>query len=379
MDASAAVAPQSETVIPVTVSYEDLVRGADLSAQIVEAYGPGSVGLLCVSGVPDLQETRDRLLPLSREFGNLPEEIQAKYERPEHCYHVGWSRGKESFKGQLDYAKGSYYGNPRFDEPGAGDADADKYPCVAAPCVWPDEDVPDLAPAFRQAGKLLFEVGRFVARQMDRCVRAKGMEGNMERSTFEDSKLTVGRLLHYYPVAGERNATWCGWHNDNSMLTGLMQGMFVDEEGREVPNPDPATCGLFCCTREGKVMQVKIPPKCCAFQLGEAAHILSGGSLVATPHMVRGLSTSGVSREQFALFMEPHWTCPLSVPCGGSRQATLDAQVPCSDVPALAARWKEDGTEFGQFLADSFAAFYAMEQGQKEVTSPRSSSTASTC
>lgn len=55
-------------------------------------------------------------------------------------------------------------------------------------------------------------------------------------------------------------------------------------------------------------MKVSIPVDCLAFQTGEALELATGGKLRATPHCVRvgaGNGTENVSRETFALFMQP--------------------------------------------------------------------------
>jgi len=56
--------------------------------------------------------------------------------------------------------------------------------------------------------------------------------------------------------------------------------------------------------------KVPIPADCLAFQIGETAQIHSGGLMQATPHCVRGAqgkAAEGISRETFAVFMEPQW------------------------------------------------------------------------
>ncbi len=51
-----------------------------------------------------------------------------------------------------------------------------------------------------------------------------------------------------------------------------------------------------------------IPPDCLAFQTGETLELATAGRLRATPHCVRvgaGDGTEHVSRETFAVFMQP--------------------------------------------------------------------------
>ncbi len=130
----------------------------------------------------------------------------------------------------------------------------------------------------------------------------------------------------------------------------------MDEVGKIIKNPDPKA-GLYVCKRNGSVVQVKIPEgkswgiihhnslnttmildvahtnniihvydvdglwtpfslSFCSdhlgFQIGETSQILSGGVLKATPHAVRGPSSSSsshgggvASRSTLAVFMEP--------------------------------------------------------------------------
>jgi isopenicillin N synthase-like dioxygenase len=68
-----------------------------------------------------------------------------------------------------------------------------------------------------------------------------------------------------------------------------------------------ATSGLYIRTRGGKLTKVSIPPDCLAFQTGEALELATNGRLRATPHCVRvgGSGAEEVSRETFALFMQP--------------------------------------------------------------------------
>lgn len=81
-----------------------------------------------------------------------------------------------------------------------------------------------------------------------------------------------------------------------------------------VPSPSLAS-GLYIRNRGGDLIKVSIPNDCLAFQTGEALEIATGGKLLATPHCVRvggGLHTGRVSRETFALFMQPNTDQPLS-------------------------------------------------------------------
>ena len=99
----------------------------------------------------------------------------------------------------------------------------------------------------------------------------------------------------------------CGIHS----LTGLCSAIYLahspDGNVVQVKAPSPAS-GLYIRARGGELTKVAIPPDCVAFQTGEALEIATTGRLRATPHCVRvgaGPGAENVSREAFALFMQP--------------------------------------------------------------------------
>ena len=81
-----------------------------------------------------------------------------------------------------------------------------------------------------------------------------------------------------------------------------------------ISSPSPQS-GLYIRSRGGTLTKVSIPTDCLAFQTGEALELATGGKLRATPHCVRvgpGEGTEDVSRETFALFMQPDVNQQLS-------------------------------------------------------------------
>lgn len=57
-----------------------------------------------------------------------------------------------------------------------------------------------------------------------------------------------------------------------------------------------------------------VPGDYLLFQIGETAQVHSGGYLKATPHMVRGCTTPGVSRSTMAVFLEPGHAETMAMP-----------------------------------------------------------------
>jgi hypothetical protein len=118
--------------------------------------------------------------------------------------------------------------------------------------------------------------------------------------------------------------------------------------------------GLYIRSRQSDLVKVSIPTDHIAFQIGETAQVHSGGVLQATPHAVRGSSVPGISRETFAVFMEPMWTEPMNFPAEASLE-TVQSQSSASNlppgVPPLKARWNPTQT-FGEFTDSTLNSYY---------------------
>lgn len=325
----------------VQIDYEALVHG-DVSAQVAQAFGRDGHGILAVTTVPErVTELRRDLLGLSRRLAMLPPETLAQYERPDLNYVVGWSRGREKFRGQPDVHKGSWYANGLHSTPASGTI-ARKYPTSTAEPDWPNEELgANFSGVFRDLSRHLYNMSQMVLGHYDQRLA----------DVTHRSRLHVGRLLHYYPGSAE----WCGWHNDNSMITALVPPLYFDDStGVEVEAPPGA--GLIVRTRTEE-RSIVADDDHILFQVGEAAQVMSGGKLVATPHAVVAGTTDGVSRESFALFVEPNWDEPLQPPPGYELGDVLDLEY--GDlIPPLRRRLPNVPVDFAQFLADSVREYY---------------------
>ena len=370
----AATGSAHEQVEVIVLDYEDLVNGEDLTEQIAKAYGKDGIGLLTVRGVPGLQEARGRLLPLAQKFATLDSDTQAKYEDIKSSYSFGWSMGKEKLEGgKPDLSKGSYYANPQYDKPVDDPELEKKYPAFLGTNLWPSEkDCPDFEKAFKSLGQLIVDVGMLVAQQCDGYVKKTcgAYEAGKLHRIINSSLCCKARLLHYFSkdeeddlgemVDTEGFSSWCGWHNDHGSLTGLTSAMYLDEEGKETKNMD-TDAGLYIKDRKGQIIKAAFPADCLAFQIGETAQIHSGGILQATPHAVRGSRDSSVTRETFAVFMEPNWDEMMIMPEGMNMEHAqgkeAEAHLP-KGVPLLRSRWEGNGQDFGLFTEATIKAYY---------------------
>ena len=260
-----------------------------------------------------------------------------------------------------------------------------KYPSFLEPNVWPTAHLPEFEGAFKELGRKVVEVGRLVAKQCDDYIESQvpGYEKGRFLKLLTESTTAKGRLLHYYPADevtkkmgaiakshdeedGDSDfSDWCGWHNDHGSLTGLVPAMYMDREGNVVPNPDPSS-GLYIRGRAGELIKANVPAgleDVLLFQIGETAQIHSGGLLQATPHAVRGAAGSasiGVSRETFAVFMEPEYDGDMALPVGktvADVQSGEAVKFLPNSVKTLASRWRE-GQDFGGFSEATFSTYY---------------------
>ena len=378
------------------LDYEDLVqKGADLRVEIQRAFGVDGLGILTVKNVPGFVEARARLLPLAREFAALDDDIKAKYIHEQSKFSFGWSHGKEKLQGKPDTSKGSYYANPQYDRPVDDEAVIAQYPAFIHPNIWPSSDLPELEGAFKELGQLIVSVGKLVAQHCDAFVKDVHPDYPANRlvSIIESSICCKARLLHYFPLPSDSGSgsgssssnsssssssssstgdtttaassedgnfsSWCGWHNDHGSLTGLTSAMYMDPKGSEVSNSD-SSAGLYIRSRSGQLVKASIPVDHIAFQIGETAQIHSGGILQATPHAVRGSKVAGISRETFAVFMEPNWTEPMTCPLGiepAAAQTQAAAATLPPGVPSLASRWNPTQS-FGDFTDSTLSSYY---------------------
>jgi len=312
----------------VTISYPTLVSVPEtLSASIEEAFGsdPKCLGIIIVRDLPpSFIAYRERLLKLASKFARLDESIREKYADAASRYSFGWSHGKEIMNGKPDLLKGSYYANPIVDKPDVSEAERVKYPEYYSQNIWPGSEVRGVEgfeEAFKDLGRFIFKIGCELAAACQPFALSHLNDTSLSLpQLISTSQTTKARLLHYFPPSSaaplpaedEPVDSWCGFHLDHSLLTGLCSAIFLREgEGPDptvVPSPSPKS-GLYIRTRGGELIKVSIPADCLAFQTGEALEVATGGKLRATPHCVRVGAAPGadeISRETFALFMQPN-------------------------------------------------------------------------
>lgn len=352
----------------VVLEYADLVSDdADLSEEILRAYGSGSVGALGVRGIPDWRDMCVRTLPLAHNLISLPQEKLQALEDEASLYNAGWSFGKEKMGDTPDFAKGSFYYNPLTDDPSPELREA--YPSSVPPNKWPsEEDIPNFKSNCCELGTVMRDVAVLLAKHVDKVLvqLVPGYEKGVFYNAMVGSTKAKARMLYYFPLkpSGEveekgSSDNWIAWHNDSGFLTCLASEIFIEHStGRIVENPEPETAGLFIADRDGVEHKIFIPSDCMGIQIGECLQIISGGLLVATPHCVRGCKkTADIARLSLPCFVDTNVLFPLCAPSGCSRDDVFRHTV-AQKVPPLSGRWTRDGETFAEFLTDSFRSYY---------------------
>jgi len=351
----------------VIVDYEKVRDGADLTAEVERAFGPGGFGVIGIRNVPGFVEAKKEALSKVHKLAHLPKEELEKLEDEKSMYNAGWSHGKEKLGDKPDFAKGSFYFNPIYDTPGTPE-EQEAYPGFFPHNIWPKDAMPELEPAAKGLGSLMFSVLKDLVKHVDAFAAAKTPNYTpILADAVAATEKIKARLLYYFPLnkqtlEEESPDSWIGWHNDSDFFTCLAGDMFVDDEsGKEIACPDPKA-GLYVEDRNGNDIKVAIPSDCMAVQLGECVTIVTGGCVKATPHCVRGAnpgpeSTQKVSRVSFPMFVGPKPQFQLKVAEGTSRDFVLQNAM-SNKVPELGSRWTEDGQVFGEFQNKTFKAYY---------------------
>ena len=188
-------------------------------------------------------------------------------------------------------------------------------------------------------GRLLHGVGETILQGVE---QSYGLESNALVELVQGAP-HVFRALRYLPLNEAQASSGVLWgeeHTDFNLLTILPGGRFLDPKGRACPKPDEVS-GLFLRTRpsaehpNGQLVPGAAPPGCMVAQVGQQLEILTGGTLIATPHVIAAPTIPAFSRLSSAHFVHVHTDVVLE-PMGPFRsEETLTAYRP----PVLASTY----------------------------------------
>lgn len=299
-----------EPTIP-TVDLAELVhhdRATRQRAASAIHEGFATFGLVYVQSHGVDLELRDRVFERFVAFTDRPAAEKEPLNRGDIWYQRGWTPPNTEHAvvagGQPDF-KECYFAAPVETDPDC----RIQYPEIYAENVWPEGD-----DAFRDdtmtLGYQLHEAGLSI-------LQGVAMALGLPQRTF-DRRLEGGahvfRLLRYLPLTAEQvkqKVLWGEEHTDFNLLTLLPGGQFFDPEGKPCERPD-AGSGLYLRTRpseehpRGQKVRGVAPPGCIVAQVGQELEILSGGELLATPHVITAPETPGYTRVSGAHFLHLH-------------------------------------------------------------------------
>lgn len=266
----------------------------------------GTYGLVYVFGHGvDAAKLRD-LYAGFRSFVARPEAEKRPYGRADLWFQRGWTPPNTETAvaggGQPDF-KECYFATPYASDPEL----KSQYPELYPDNVWPDDAPAGFRDGLLALGTQLHEAG---LRLLEGCAIALGLEKSAF-ATFCERAAHVTRLLHYLPLSEAQVGTKILWgeeHTDFNLLTLLPGGQFYDPEGKPARRPDDKS-GLFLRTRAtarhptGMKVPGRPPEGALVAQVGQELEMLTGGTFLATPHVVTAPGIPGWTRGSAAHFM----------------------------------------------------------------------------
>lgn len=264
--------------------------------------GFGTFGLVYVANHGVDLEVRDRLFERFVAFTDQPDEAKQALNRPDLWYQRGWTPTNTEKAvvagGQPDF-KECYFAAPVETDPLA----QLQYPEIFADNIWPEGDASFRAD-YLTLGRQLHEAGLSL---LSGVAASIGLHQRYFDNRLEGAA-HVFRLLRYLPLTAEQVAAKVLWgeeHTDFNLLTLLPGGSFLDPSGTPCERPDDAS-GLYLRTRENVKVRGRAPAGCIVAQVGQQLEILTGGSLLATPHVITAPRTPGYTRVSGAHFLHLH-------------------------------------------------------------------------
>lgn len=273
---------------------------------IVEGFGTYGLVYLRHHGIDP--EALDAFYDAFLDFTARPQADKEALSRPDIWFQRGWTPPNTERAvvagGQPDF-KECYFAAPEPMDAGL----VKQYPEIYADNIWPEGDTA-LPERYIAVGHQLHEIG---LRLLRGAAQALGLlPYTFERAVHGGSH--VFRALRYLPLKAEQVDTGILWgeeHTDFNLLTLLPGGRFLTPEGQRTGRPDD-DCGLYLRTRpteehpRGQQIQGKAPAGCIVAQVGQQLEILTGGTFLATPHVIKAPASPGYSRVSSAHFIHLH-------------------------------------------------------------------------
>jgi isopenicillin N synthase-like dioxygenase len=306
--------------LPMNIPTVDL---ADLSSDDPSRVERGAMALREAFGVFGLvyvknhgvdAQALDRFYDAFGAFIAQPTEAKQPYGRADIWYQRGWTPPNTEVavagNGQPDF-KECYFAAP---------FPSDKSSALEFPKLYPENLWPKDAPPYFQEG--LLSLGRALHEAGLALLRGAAVALGLPETVFTEPCQHgphVTRTLQYLPLKPSQVNTGILWgeeHTDFNLLTLLPGGRFLDPQARPAPRPDDQS-GLYLRTRatpaepKGRLVRGIAPAGCIVAQVGQQLEILTGGTFLATPHVITAPGVPGWQRQSAAHFMHVHTSTVL--------------------------------------------------------------------
>lgn len=178
-----------------------------------------------------------------------------------------------------------------------------EHPEIYASNVWPD-NAESFKSLYLRLGLRLHENGLTL---LEAIARGLGLGSDVLTKTTHGGP-HVTRALKYLELNQAQcdgGILWGEEHTDFNLLTLLPGGRFYDQHNTQISSPD-GEAGLYLRTRSGRKVRGGAPKGAIVIQVGQQLEILTGGKLLATPHVVTAPRQPGFTRCSAAHFVHMH-------------------------------------------------------------------------
>ena len=252
-----------------------------------EAYN--NIGFVAIKNHGLDKELQDKLYAVIKKFFSLPDDVKAKYEKPEIGFQRGYTgKGKEHAKGRnTGDLKEFYHVGQELDSIPDSDETKKEYPDN----IWPSE-VPEFKEIANEAYRTLEAAGKIM-------LKAIALYLGLEENFFEDKVVygnSILRQIHYFPIENPdevpADAVRAAEHGDINLIT-LLMGASAD--------------GLQVLRKDGKWIPITALPDQLVVNVGDMLERLTNKKLKSTIHRVvnppREMMHTG--RYSIPFFMHP--------------------------------------------------------------------------
>lgn len=248
-----------------------------------------NIGFVAIKNHGLSKELQDRLYAVIKKFFALPDEVKAKYEKPEIGFQRGYTgKGKEHAKGRnTGDLKEFYHVGQELSSIPDSDPIKSEYPAN----IWPDE--------IQEFESIALDVYRTLENAGKNMLQAIALHLGLDEDYFENKVVygnSILRQIHYFPIENPdqvpADAVRAAEHGDINLIT-LLMGASAD--------------GLQVLRKDGKWIPITALPDQLVVNVGDMLERLTNKKLKSTIHRVVNPARElmHTSRYSIPFFMHP--------------------------------------------------------------------------